>query len=115
MANDKDKILHKIMVEVAYAKPDQQKIVSLQVQIGTTAYDAVVASRITLSFPEIDIESAAMGVFSKFLDGKSLPKPKDYQLKEKDRVEIYRPLLLDPKEIRRIRAAKAKQKRQASN
>jgi len=53
-----------------------------------------------------------MGIFSQVLGTKGLPEPKDYQLQERDRVEIYRPLIVDPKEVRRRRAEEAKIKKQ---
>lgn len=97
-----------IGVEVAYATPQQQRIIALTVPHGTSAFDAVLQSGITREFPEIDPAAASMGIFSKPLDGKSLPLPRDYQLKARDRVEIYRPLLIDPKAARLARAAKLK-------
>src|SRR5690349_17936408 len=84
-----------ISVEVAYALPERQRIVVLEVRQGCTAYEAVLQSGILKEFPEIDPEQVDMGIFSHNLDGKSLPLPKEYRLKPKDRVEIYRPLLLD--------------------
>jgi hypothetical protein len=99
----------RISVEVAYALPQRQRIIELQVPRGCTAFEAVQQSGITLEFPDIDPDTAAMGIFGKPLDGKLLPPPKDYQLREKDRVEIYRPLLIDPKAARLARAAKAKE------
>jgi putative ubiquitin-RnfH superfamily antitoxin RatB of RatAB toxin-antitoxin module len=100
-----------LKVEVAYALPERQRIVALEVRAGCTAYEAVLRSGIVKDFPEIDPEHADMGIFSRNLDGKALPLPKDYQLKEGDRVEIYRPLLLDPKQARLLRAARMKLKR----
>lgn len=93
----------RIHVEVAYALPDKQKIIGLDVEPGCTARDAVLRSKITELFPEIEPETAKMGVF-----GKAIPKPAEYALSEGERVEIYRPLLIDPKEARRARAEKAK-------
>jgi putative ubiquitin-RnfH superfamily antitoxin RatB of RatAB toxin-antitoxin module len=100
-----------IKVEVAYARPERQRIVALEVAVGCTAYEAVLRSGIVNEFAEIDPEQADMGIFSHNLDGKSLPLPKDYQLKAGDRVEIYRPLLLDPKQARLLRAERVKLKR----
>lgn len=102
-----------IRVEVAYARPERQRIVVLEVRQGCTAFEAVVQSGIAGEFPDIDPDTADMGIFSRNLDGKSLPLPKDYQLKAGDRVEIYRPLLLDPKQARLLRAARAKSKRKS--
>jgi hypothetical protein len=99
-----------ITVEVAYALPDKQKIVQLNVEPGTTALDAVKLSRIAGEFPEINVDSAPMGIFGQALGTKGLPAPGEYQLKPWDRVEIYRPLIADPKEVRKQRAAKAREK-----
>ena len=101
-----------IVVEVAYALPQKQKLIELKVVEGTTALQAVEQSGIVQSFPEIDVASCQMGIFSQVLGTKGLPEPKDYQLQERDRVEIYRPLIVDPKEGRRRRAEEAKIKKQ---
>lgn len=93
-----------IFVEVAYALPDRQKIMRLDVPVGTTAYQAVIDSGVTDVFEGIDPDNDAMGVFGKAI------KPKAYQLQAGDRVEIYRPLQVDPKASRKARAAKAAQK-----
>ena len=95
-----------IEVEVAWATPDRQRIISLRVPPGTTAWEAVEQSGITDEFPEIDLETALMGIFSRKLDGKRAPAPKDYVLKSRDRIEIYRPLRITPMEARKLRAAK---------
>jgi putative ubiquitin-RnfH superfamily antitoxin RatB of RatAB toxin-antitoxin module len=101
-----------ITVEVAYASPQRQRLLELQVRPGTTAAEAVVQSGIVREFPEIDVATTSMGIFSKPLDGKALPLPHDYQLNARDRVEIYRPLTIDPKAARLARAAKAKARQQ---
>lgn len=95
-----------IHVEVAYALPDRQRIVELQVLEGTTALEAVRQSGIDRLFPGIEIDSVVLGVFSQVLGTKGLPPASEYFLKDRDRVEIYRPLIADPKEARRKRAAK---------
>ena len=100
-----------ITVEVAYATPEKQLIIPVQVPSGTTAYEAVVQSEIVKEFDGIDIENDAMGIFSRVLNGKALPTPKEYVLSEKDRVEIYRPLTIDPKQAR-LKRAQAKKTRQ---
>jgi putative ubiquitin-RnfH superfamily antitoxin RatB of RatAB toxin-antitoxin module len=97
-----------IPVEVAFALPQRQRIVSLRVAPGTTALEAARRSGLAQEFPGLDVEQADMGIFSKNLDGKLLPLPADYVLKPRDRVEIYRPLEADPKAARQQRAAKAK-------
>lgn len=98
--------LPSIEVEVAYALPDKQELITLSVKQGTTAQAAVLTSGLTSKYPEIDIKETKMGIFSKPMDGKHLPLPADYQLQHKDRVEIYRPLLIDPKQARLLRAQK---------
>lgn len=100
-----------ITVEVAYALPERQRILSVQVPAGTTALQAARLSGITREFPEIDLDAADMGVFSKNLDGKTLPLPADYVLKPRDRVEIYRPLIADPKAARAQRAARLREQK----
>ena len=88
-----------IRVEVAYAKPGEQVILNVTLPEGATVEQAVVNSGILKRFPEIDLHRSNVGIFS------SVCKL-DQVLKESDRVEIYRPLLHDPKEARRHRAAK---------
>lgn len=95
-----------ITVEIAYALPDRQRILELQVPVGTTAMEAVRRSGIEQLFPELEVEKAKLGVFSQVLGTKGLAPASDYQLRERDRIEIYRPLIADPKEARRKRAEK---------
>ncbi len=97
-----------ILVEVAYATPEKQCILPLRVPAGTSAYDAVKLSSITKEFSGINIDQDPMGVFSRPLDGKGRPGPKEYQLSPGERVEIYRPLIIDPKRARLDRARNAK-------
>ena len=87
------------MIEVAYATPERQKIIELEVEKGTSVFDAARQSKISQFFPEIELEQEDLGVFGKKV-------PADYELVEGDRIEVYRPLIADPKEIRRQRAAK---------
>ena len=91
----------KIKVEVAYALPEQQVIIPVQVEQGTTAEQAITVSGILQQFPDIDLASNAVGVFGKIC------KP-DTVLRERDRVEIYRELIADPKDSRKRRADKKK-------
>ena len=100
-----------IRVEVAYAKPERQLIVPLDVPVGTTALEAVRLSNIAAEFPEIDIDKDPMGIFSRPLDGRGRPLPAEYVMSAGDRVEIYRPLLIDPKAARLDRAKTAKPKK----
>ena len=97
-----------ITVEVAYALPDQQKIIELLVEPGTTAFQAAERSGIVKVFPEIDLENAKMGIFGQSLGTKGLKPPREHELQPGARVEIYRPLIADPKEVRRKRAEKKK-------
>ncbi len=90
-----------IDVEVAFARPDKQEIIHLQVEEGTTAVEAVRRSGITAVFPEIDPEKDDMGIF-----GKAIKNPSAHELREGDRVEVYRPLKIDPKQARLNRAKK---------
>ncbi|MDR9426094.1 MAG: RnfH family protein [Marinobacter sp.] len=88
-------------VEVAYARPDRQRIVTLQVPEGTTMSEAARLSGIDELFPEINLDEIDMGIF-----GKVIKKPAEHQLREGDRVELYRPLKIDPKQARLNRARK---------
>lgn len=95
-----------IRVEVVYALPDRQRLLTLEVPPGTTMIEAVQRSGLLLEFPDIDPATAPMGIF-----GKREAEPALRVLQAGDRVELYRPLLVDPKEARKARAAKAKLKR----
>jgi putative ubiquitin-RnfH superfamily antitoxin RatB of RatAB toxin-antitoxin module len=91
-----------INVEVAYALPEEQVILGLQVKEGTTAQQAVEQSGILQRFPEIDLGGEnKLGIFSKITKA-------DTVLREQDRVEIYRQLIADPKQVRKQRAAEGK-------
>lgn len=90
-----------IPVEVAFALPGKQTILKVQVAEGTTAEQAILASGILEKFPEINLAQNKIGIFGK------LSKP-DTVLRERDRVEIYRALIADPKEVRKQRAADGK-------
>lgn len=90
-----------IQVEVAYARPDEQAIIPVEVPAGTTLEKAIHLSRIQERFPEIDLTTAKVGIFGKL-------SPLSATLRAGDRVEIYRPLVADPKVVRRQRAAESK-------
>lgn len=90
-----------IQIEVAYARPDKQMIIPLQVEPGTTLEQAVERSGIIGHFPEIDLAANKVGIFGKL-------SKRDVVLREKDRVEIYRKLIADPKKVRKERAAQGK-------
>ncbi len=85
-------------IEVVYALPQRQERVSLDLAPGSTVLDAIQASGLLQRLPEIKLGRA--GVWGR-------PASPDTRLRDRDRVEIYRPLIADPKEIRRKRAAKA--------
>ena len=93
-----------MIVEVAYALPDKQSLISLEVEEGTTIKEAIEASGVLDTYDQIDLTRDKVGIFSKFAT-------LDTVLREKDRVEIYRPLIADPKKVRKERAAKGKKMR----
>lgn len=101
-----------ISVEVAHATPARQIIVALVVPRGTTARQAVqLASRqqdLAAMFPDMNLDSDALGIFGQLLGTHGMPAAEDYVLDAGDRVEIYRPLVADPKTVRRQRAARAR-------
>jgi putative ubiquitin-RnfH superfamily antitoxin RatB of RatAB toxin-antitoxin module len=91
-----------ISVEVVYALPQKQEVLSLKIRSGAVVSEAIERSGILRDFPEIDLASAKVGIYSKQVK-------LDAVLRDKDRIEIYRPLIADPKEIRRKRAAEGKE------
>ena len=88
-----------IAVEVAYATPEQQVLVALDLPENSTLETAIQASGLLARFPEINLSATAVGIFGKVCE-------LNQSLKTGDRVEIYRALIHDPKEARRQRAAK---------
>lgn len=99
-----------INISVAYALPDRQIVVPLQVPAGTHALRAVELSGIQSQLPEVDVLAMPMGVFSVLLDGRASPAPADYLVEEGDRIELYRPLTIDPKQARLKRAARSRKR-----
>ncbi|MDP6969510.1 MAG: RnfH family protein [Gammaproteobacteria bacterium] len=91
-----------IAIEVAYALPDEQVILAVQVPAGTSVFDAAKQSGIEQRFAGLCVDDTPMGIF-----GKTVRKPKDEEIKAGQRIEIYRPLIIDPKQARANRAAKA--------
>jgi uncharacterized protein len=89
----------KTLVEVAYATPQKQIILECEVANGSNAREVVRQSGIEQHFAEIDLDNCDIGVFGKAVAD-------DYQPHDGDRIEIYRPLIADPKEVRRQRAAR---------
>ena len=91
-----------IQVEVVYALPQRQEVVTVTLPEGATVRQAVEASGLLQKFPDIELDGAnKLGVFAKLVKG-------DTVLRDRDRVEIYRPLIADPKDVRRKRAEEGK-------
>ena len=90
-----------IWVEVVYALPERQKLLRLEVPLGATVAEVIEISGIRNDFDDLEIDPGAVGIFSRKV-------PMDQVLREGDRVEIYRPLIADPKEARRRRADEKK-------
>jgi uncharacterized protein len=88
-------------VEVAYALPHKQLIIPVQIAPGSNANAAIQASGILAKFPEIDLNSNQIGIFGKLIK-------LDTPLRHLDRVEVYRALIADPKEVRKQRAEEGK-------
>ncbi|TLX54923.1 RnfH family protein [Stutzerimonas nosocomialis] len=91
-----------IAVEVVYALADKQVLLRLNLPEGTTVREAVLRSAMEQHFPGLDLQAAPLGIF-----GKAVARPDERVLEEGERVEIYRPLIADPKEVRKQRAAEA--------
>ncbi|BAS68423.1 RnfH family protein [Bathymodiolus septemdierum thioautotrophic gill symbiont] len=93
-----------MLIEVAYALENKQTLLTLEVEKGTTLKQAIEASGILDSYPQIDLDKDKTGIFGRIAK-------LDTILREKDRVEIYRPLIADPKKVRKERAAQGKKMR----
>ena len=90
-----------ITIEVAYANPKKQIIITFQAPKNISVKEAIALSGIEKKFNEIDLTKNKLGIFGKITSLET-------KLKDKDRIEIYRPLIADPKEIRRKRATLSK-------
>jgi hypothetical protein len=101
MASDNSATLR---VEVAYARPDEQVVIPVEAPEGATVEQVIVLSRIQDRFPDINPQTAKVGVFGKLTKLSAV-------VRAGDRVEIYRPLLADPKAVRKQRAAEGKRMR----
>lgn len=88
-------------VELIFATLEDQEIMSIDAGDGATIQTCIDQSGVLLKFPEIDLASMKVGIFSQV-------KPLDYLVQEGDRIEIYRPLIADPKVVRRKKAEDAK-------
>jgi putative ubiquitin-RnfH superfamily antitoxin RatB of RatAB toxin-antitoxin module len=95
-----------IMIEVAYALPERQSLMTLSVNRNSTVQQVIERSGILQQFAEIDLAVQKVGVWSR-------PVKLDDTVKAGDRIEIYRPLIADPKDLRRRRAEKAKEEGRA--
>jgi putative ubiquitin-RnfH superfamily antitoxin RatB of RatAB toxin-antitoxin module len=91
----------KLNVEVVYALPNEQILLRQAVPEGTTVADTIQASGVLDKYPEIDLAKNKLGIFGKLTKADAL-------VRDKDRIEIYRPLIADPKEVRRKRAEEGK-------
>ena len=90
-------------VQVVYALADEQVVLSLEVSHGTTVGEAVAISRLLERFPELRAARAKVGIYGK-------PVSSDTIVRDGDRVELYRPLVADPKTARARRAAHARRR-----
>jgi putative ubiquitin-RnfH superfamily antitoxin RatB of RatAB toxin-antitoxin module len=88
-------------IEVAYALRHKQTLLNIEVDDNASVEDAIQQSNILKKYPEINLKKNKVGIFGKIT-------ALDVKLREKDRVEIYRPLIADPKEVRKLRAAEGK-------
>ncbi|WOI39333.1 RnfH family protein [Alteromonas sp. CI.11.F.A3] len=93
-------------IEVAYALPTKQSLVDVAIKEGATVEEVIQASNLLNEYPDIDLSSTKVGIWSRVV------KLRD-TVKAGDRIEIYRPLIADPKEIRKRRAEKAKEEGRA--
>lgn len=91
----------KVTIEVVYGVPHKQKILTILVAAGTTVEQAIIESGIIALFPEIDLSVNKVGVWNRAV------KLSD-EVNDLDRIEVYRPLIADPKDVRKRRAEKAK-------
>jgi uncharacterized protein len=90
-----------LQIEVVFALPDRQELVTVMVEKGATVEDAIARSSLRASFPDWNLENCAVGIWGR-------PVGREQALQEGDRVELYRPLKLDPREARRRLAAQGR-------
>jgi uncharacterized protein len=93
-----------LSIEIAYASAQKSWLIPLNVEKGTTVQQAIIISGILKQCPDINLQTNKVGLFSKIVE-------LDVLVRAGDRIEIYRSLILDPKEARRLRAEKVKQKK----
>ncbi len=104
--NEDNPVLEQLAIEVVYGTPTRQEIINCVVGVDTTIEQAILSSGIIEEFPEIDLAVNNVGIWNRA--AKLTDKVKDL-----DRIEVYRPLLADPKEVRKRRAEKAKEEGRA--
>ncbi len=104
--NEDNPVLEQLAIEVVYGTPTRQEIINCVVAIDTTIEQAILSSGIIEEFPEIDLAVNNVGIWNR------AAKLTDI-VKDLDRIEVYRPLLADPKEVRKRRAEKAKEEGRA--
>jgi uncharacterized protein len=90
-------------IEIAYAEPQRAIVKSLRLPAGACVADALKLAAVDPDFAAVDLANSAFGIFGKLAGA-------DQPLRQGDRIEIYRPLLADPKEARRARAQQARKK-----
>ena len=90
-----------LRIEVVFALPDRQELVKVTVEKGATVEDAIACSSLGASFPDWNLKTCAVGIWGR-------PVVREQALQEGDRVELYRPLKLDPREARRTLAAQGR-------
>ncbi|MDV6326606.1 RnfH family protein [Idiomarina loihiensis] len=98
---------NKLTIEVAYATPDKQVLLTVHPQEGATVEECIRMSDVFEQFPEIDLEQQKVGIWNKTVKLNAQPR-------DGDRIEIYRPLIADPKAVRKRRAEEAKQSGRAN-
>lgn len=85
-------------IEIVFALPDRQELIALTVDPGTTVDQAIARSAIGDKFPDEDLSGYQAGIWGRVVG-------RDHRLQDGDRLEIYRPLLIDPRDARRRLAA----------
>lgn len=90
-----------INLEIAFALPERQSLLEIQIEAGKSVEEIILGSEIMTLYPEIDLKVNAVGIWNRSCKLTDIPR-------DGDRIEIYRPLIADPKDVRRKRAEKAK-------
>ena len=91
----------RLRIEVVFALPERQELIAVLLDKGATVADAIEQSSIGSAFPEWDFRRCAVGIWGRLVE-------RDRLLQPGDRVEIYRPLTIDPREARRALAAEGR-------